>query len=281
MEPVCDLHVHSTFSDGTLTPAELVEEALRRGLSAVALCDHNTVAGLPDFLAAAEGTELEAVPGIEFSCEYKDGELHVLGLFIEPEHYKEITELLEDFRRRKELSNLRLIETLGEAGYQLDYQAIKARTPGGQVNRAHIAAALMEAGYTSSVKEGFKALLAPQHGYYSPPKRMSAYDAVRFIKSIGAVAVLAHPFLNLTEEGLREFLPAAVACGLDGMETMYSKFDEEETALAAAIADEFGLKHSGGSDFHGATKPDIAMGCGKGDLYIPLKILENLKSAKQ
>ena len=279
MEPVCDLHVHSVFSDGTLTPTQLVEAALRLGLSAVALCDHNAVAGLPEFLAAAEGTGLEAVPGIEISSDYLGGDIHVLGLFIEPQHYGEIIDLLEDFRKRKELSCIRLIEALGAAGYHLDYQDIKAKTPNGQVNRAHIAAALMEAGYTSSVKEGFKTLLAPQHGYYWPPKRISAYEAIRFIKSIGAVAVLAHPFLNLNEEELREFLPEAVASGLDGMETMYSKYSEEETALATAIADEFGLKKSGGSDFHGENKPDISMGCGKGNLCIPLKILESLKEA--
>lgn len=280
MESLCDLHVHSVFSDGTLTPTQLVQEALRRELSAVALCDHNTVAGLSEFLAAAEGTALEAVPGIEFSCDYRGGEVHVLGLFVEPQYYEKITDLLEDFRKSKEQSNISLVEALEKAGYQLDYPAIKAKTPNGQASRVHIATALMEAGYIASVKEGFKTLLSPQYGYYSPPRRMGAYEAIRFIKSIGAVAVLAHPFLNLTEESLREFLPEAIACGLDGMETMYSKHSEEEMVLAATIADEFGLKHSGGSDFHGVSKPEISMGSGKGNLCIPLKILESLREHK-
>ena len=277
MRRTCDLHTHSTFSDGTLTPTQLVEEAQRCGLAAIALCDHNTVAGLPEFLAAAEGTPVEAVPGIEFSTDYHGTELHVLGLFLKPESYGPITDLLEGFRARKDRSNAELVEALGRAGYRLDYEAIKAGTPNGQVNRAHIAAALMEHGHVSSVKEAFKTLLAPEHGYYRPPERLNVFDAIRFIKSIGSVAVLAHPFLNLEEEELRRFLPEAKLAGLDGMETLCSSYSEEITALAASIADEFELKHSGGSDFHGSNKPDVRLGKGKGNLCIPLKILEELK----
>lgn len=277
MELTCDLHVHSTFSDGTLTPTQLIEEAEACGLAAVALCDHNTVAGLPEFLAAAEGTSVEAVPGIEFSTDYYGTELHVLGLLLEPQFYEQITDLLEDFRVRKDRSNIELVEALGRAGYALDYEAIKAKTPNGQVNRAHIAAALMEQGYTSSVKEGFKTLLAPKHGYYKPPERLNVFDAIRFIKSIRGTAVLAHPFLNLDEGELRRFLSEAKACGLDGMETIYSTYDTETAGIAAKVAAEFGLKCSGGSDFHGTNKPDIQLGIGKGNLYIPLKILEELK----
>lgn len=277
MERICDLHTHSTFSDGTLTPTQLVEEAQRCGLAAVALCDHNTVAGLPEFLAAAEGTPVEAIPAIEFSTDYHGTELHVLGLFLRPESYGPITELLEDFQTRKDRSNAELVEALSRAGYVLNYEAIKAKTPNGQVNRAHIAAALTEQGYTATVKEAFRTLLAPKHGYYKPPERLNVFEAIRFIKSMGSVAVLAHPFLNLEEEELRRFLPEAKLAGLDGMETLYSTYSEETSALAAAMADEFGLKHSGGSDFHGDTKPDIRLGTGKGALCIPLKILENLK----
>ena len=277
MSQTCDLHTHSTFSDGTLTPAQLVAEAQRCGLAAIALCDHNTVTGLPEFLAAAEGAPVEAVPGIEFSTDYHGTELHVLGLFLKPESYGAVTDLLEDFRARKDQSNAQLVEALGRAGYVLDYEEIKAKTPNGQVNRAHIAAALTEQGYTATVKEAFKTLLDPRHGYYRPPERLNVFEAIRFIKAIGSVAVLAHPFLNLNEEELRCFLPEAKLAGLDGIETLYSTYSEEITALAASIADEFGLKHSGGSDFHGSNKPDVLLGRGKGELCIPLKILEELK----
>ena len=280
MELTCDLHTHSTFSDGTLTPTQLVEEAQRCGLAAVALCDHNTVAGLPEFLAAAEGKRVETVPGIEFSTDHFGTELHMLGLFIEPEYYEQVTDLLEDFRIRKDRSNAELVEALGREGYYLNYESIKAGTPNGQVNRAHIAAALMEQGYVSSVKEAFKTLLAPKHGYYKPPERLNVFDAIRFIKSVRGMAVLAHPFLNLDEGALRTFLPQAKDCGLDGMETIYSSYDAETAGIAARMAAEFGLKRSGGSDFHGANKPDIQLGVGKGNLYIPLKILEDLKRVR-
>lgn len=276
---LCDLHTHSVYSDGTYTPGELIAAAKEAGLSAIALTDHNTVAGLPHFLAAAEGSGVEAVPGVEFSTDYGDTELHILALFVRPEHYDAITKLLEDAARRKEESNIALVMALNQAGYHLDYDTIKAKTPNGQVNRAHIAAELTELGYTADRQEAFKRLLSPKRGYYQPPARIGSYEAIRFIKSLGAVAVLAHPFLNLDEAGLREFLPEAAACGLDGMEVAYSKYSPETTALAERIAGEYGLKKSGGSDFHGGNKPDISLGTGRGELAVPLNWLENLRES--
>ena len=273
----CDLHTHSVYSDGTFTPAELIAGAQQASLSAIALTDHNTVAGLPDFLQAAENSGVEPVPGVEFSTDYGDIELHILALDVKPEHYATITQLLEDAARRKEESNISLVENLNRAGYAISYEEIKGKTPNGQVNRAHIAAELTEKGYTADRQEAFKKLLSPKRGYYQPPVRIGSYEAIRFIKSLGAIAVLAHPFLNLDEQGLRAFLPEAVACGLDGMETAYSKYTPETTLLAEQIAGEFGLKYSGGSDFHGENKPEIALGVGKGNLAIPYQWLEKLR----
>lgn len=285
MERLCDLHVHSIFSDGTCSPAELIDLAEVAGLSAIALCDHNTVAGLPDFMTAAQRRNVEAVPGIEFSTDYEGTELHILALYVRPEYYDEITALLADADRRKEESNIALAGALNEAGYIFDYEAVKAATPRGHINRAHIAAELTRLGYTESVQAAFKTLLSPEHGYYNPPKRMNAYDAIRYIKSIGAVAVLAHPFLSMDEAMLRAFLPEAARCGLDAMETMYAKYDEATTDLAMRIAQEHGILNSGGSDFHGKNKPDIAIGIGRGTLRIPaawLQLLrERIKNAKK
>lgn len=265
----CDLHTHSVFSDGTYTPAQLIAEAERIGLSAVALTDHNTVAGLPDFVTAGEGSSVKAVPGCEFSTDYNGVELHILGLWIRPEHYQTVTGLLEKAQREKEESNRNLVAALNAAGYAIDYEKVAARSQG-SVNRAHIAAELMEAGYISSIQEAFQSLLTKKRGFYKPPQRIGAFDCIRFIKSIGAKAVLAHPFLNLKEESaLRSFLPEAVEAGLDGMEVAYSKFTPVQTALAQQIASDFGLAFSGGSDFHGVNKPDIALGVGRGDLRVP------------
>jgi len=274
MEQFCDLHTHSHYSDGTFSPAELIRAAEQAGLGAVALCDHNTVAGLPEFLEAVKESSVEAVPGIEFSTEYRGKELHILGLFIKPEYYGAINDLLEDALRRKEESNRALVRRLEEQGLSLDYDAIRAEA-GGTVNRAVIGAYLVRHGFCGSVKEAFDHWLSLERGFYVPPKRPDAFEVIRFIKSIGAVAVLAHPFLNLDEEQLREFLSRAD--GLDGMEVYYSKFTHEETELAGRMAEEFDLIKSGGSDFHGANKPNICLGVGTGNLRIPMDCFFKLR----
>ena len=271
----CDLHTHSIYSDGTWTPRQLLEEAQRIGLGAIALTDHNTVAGLPDFMEAAKEFAVEAVPGVEFSSDYEEKDVHILALFVKPEHYEGITAMLEEAQVRNEQSNRDLVENLNRAGFALDYEAIVSAAAG-TVNRAHIAGEMTRLGYTASVKDAFARYLAPEHGFYQPPRRMSSYDTIRYIKSLGAVAALAHPLLTFTEEKLRAFLPGAVEAGLDAMETEYSTYDEETTCLARAIAGEFGLLRSGGSDFHGLRKPDIQLGCGRGTVNTPLSLLEIL-----
>lgn len=278
MAQYCDLHTHSHFSDGTCSPAEIIDMAVSMGLSAVALTDHNTAAGLADFLAAAEGKTIEAIPGVEISTQYGEKELHILGLFLPPEKFDTITAFLDGFNEKKEESNRNLIQALNRAGYALDYEALRQSHPQGTLNRATIAAALLEKGYAESVSEAFKTLLSKKSGYYIPPERLGVFEAIRFLRDLGAVPVLAHPFLNLkTEPELRAFLQEAVPHGLAAMETMYSSFPPEITALARIIAREFGLKESGGSDFHGQTKPHIRLGTGKGDLAVPAEFAEQLK----
>lgn len=281
MAVFCDLHTHSTFSDGTDTPAALMAMAEERGLGAIALTDHNTVAGLPEFLKAAEGKSVQAVAGTEFSTDYRGTELHILGLFLKQEHFAVITERLEDYHRRKEQSNRDLVDKLNAAGYAIDYDRIKNSTPEGQVNRALIAAELTRLGYTESIQAAFKQLLSPKCGYYVPPTRPCPFETIRFIKSLGAVAVLAHPFLNLEEKELREFLKEAVPCGLDAMETLYSTYDEATTMAAKRVADDFGLLHSGGSDYHGKNKPHIQMGIGQGGLAAPQGLMTAMEERQK
>lgn len=281
MKNLCDLHVHSTCSDGTLTPGELVRLAEKLGLGAVALCDHNTVAGLPEFLEAGKHSAVEAVPGVEFSTDYQDRELHLLALFVKPEHYAAVTEKVEEMLARKERSNVALVQALQSAGVTLDYASIKAGTPNGQVNRAVIAAEMVRRGYCASVKEAFSNYLSPKHGFFHPPKRLDVFEMIDFIRSIGAVSVLAHPFLNLGEDELRAFLTKAVPLGLDAMETEYSTFSEEQRQILREMAAEFGIGISGGSDFHGDNKPDIALGIGRGDLRVPMEVLKRLKQSRK
>lgn len=277
---LCDLHSHSFFSDGTVSPAELIALAQRQGLQALTLCDHNTVAGLPDFLAAAEGSGVEAVPAVELSTDYLGKELHIMMFFVTPEDYAAVTARVDKLRTDKEESNRKLVAALGKDGVVINYKALQKDAPDGYINRAHIAAELMRLGYAGSVQEAFKTYLSPKGKYYTPPEKPDAFETIRFIKSRGAVAVLAHPYLNLRQEELETFLPKAVCCGLDGMEVLYSKYDEATEKLAKETAEKYGLLFSGGSDFHGENKPDIQLGTGRGNLRIPMVFLEKLKEKK-
>ena len=278
MKKLCDLHTHSTASDGSLTPTQLAQLAKDSGLAAVVLSDHNTVEGLPEFLAATEACGVEGVPAVEFSTEYNEVELHIIAMFVRPEHYETITRMMDDFKVRKEKSNIDLVFALQRAGIPLDYDRI--REGRSYVNRALIGQELTRLGYAESIQDAFKTYLSPKRGYYVPPRRQDALETISFINSIGAVSVLAHPFLDLDEAGLREFLAKAVERGLDAMETRYSKFDKETEKLAVSIAEEFGLLQSGGSDFHGDAKPDIALGKGRGELEIPYEMLQKLKEKR-
>lgn len=277
MKQYCDLHTHSCYSDGTCTPSEIIGLAVSAGLSAVALTDHNTVAGLPSFLAAARGKPIRAIPGVEISTGYGGKELHIVGLFLNPSIFDAVTEFLNIINLRKEAGNRELIRALCAAGYDLNYEAIRRSHPEGTVNRAVIAAALVEKGYVPSIKEAFGTLLSSKNGYYTPPERIPALEAIRFLASIHAVPVLAHPFLNLSEAELRQFLPEAKNQGLTAMETSYASYSEQTRLLAEKIAAQFGLLSSGGSDFHGRNKPDIALGTGKGDLLVPAEYAKLLQ----
>ena len=276
----CDLHTHSIYSDGTYSPKEIINTAIDIGLSAVALCDHNTVDGLPDFLLAAQSKNIQAVTGAEFSVDYNGTELHLLGLFIPENQFDKVSVLMKDVNERKKQSNIDLIDSLNKVGYEINYEQIKNATPNGKFNRAHIAAELTRKGYTESIKQAFSTLLSPEKGYYKEPQRLSLFDMIDFIKSIGAVPVLAHPFLNLTKDELEILLPLAKRQGLVGIECYYSLYDEAITKEALLLAKKFGLKCSGGSDFHGENKPNIQLGFGKGNLKIPYDWVQQLKAAE-
>ena len=273
----CDLHTHSVFSDGTYTPGEIIAEAKRLGLI-VALTDHNTAAGLPEFMDAAQKLGVTAVPGVEFSTEYNGKELHLLGLFVLPEHYAAVERMVKEQHVLKEISNMELVERLNQAGYLIDYMKVKRRNPNGNANRAHMAAELLDQGYVTSIREAFDTILSDNGGFYVPPSRLQLIDVIKELKRIGVLPILAHPLQELTEAELRNLLPNAIEAGLAGMETMHSSYTPETIALAEMIATEFNLLSSGGSDFHGSVKPGISLGTGKGWLCIPSEIYSNLVS---
>ncbi len=276
MKKRVDLHCHSNFSDGTLSPTELVKLAERQGLSALALTDHNTSAGLREFMEAGKNSDVITVPGCEFSTEWKGKEIHIVGLFFNEKYWGEIDDFVELMHIAKRNSNTILINNLNKAGYQLTFEECAALTDGEDFNRTHIARVLLQKGYVSSVNQAFDDLLKEGKGYYFPAKKITSIAAIRFIKVYGATAIMAHPLLNLTYKEMLEFLPQAKEAGLDAIETQYTEFDEEMRQMAVSLAESFGLKQSGGSDFHGTTKPGIQLGTGRGDLFVPYEFYEDM-----
>ncbi len=273
----CDLHCHSYYSDGSFSPAQLVRMAEEKGLSALALTDHNTSKGLREFVDAGEKSGVIVVPGCEFSTDFEGTELHVVGLFFKEESWSEIEDYVELAKIAKRNSNRKLIEALRADGYDVTYEEAASLTDADTFNRTHVARILVAKGQLESVASGFQTILKEGNGYYVPARRLGAYLTIRFIKSYGGVAVLAHPFLNLSYDRLLDFLPVAKAEGLDAIETLYSTFDEETTARAFELAGRFDLKPSGGSDFHGIAKPDIKLGSGRGNLSVPFEFYEALR----
>lgn len=279
----CDLHVHSCLSDGADTPEKLVDIACAAGLQAIALTDHNTIAGLPEFAAASEKKGLQAVYGCEFSTDYAGKELHILGLFLPLRSWPDVTAYTEMRNRLKALSNRDCCERLAAAGYDISYDDILEKNPGASINRMHISRELMEKGYAASVKEALHQLLQPEQGFFRKPARLDALDTIRRIKLWGGAAVWAHPLLNVSRAEIEVFIPEAKAAGLDGIETLYSLYSPEDTCYMQSISKTHDLLPSGGSDFHGINKPDIKMGVGKGNLRIPLEYLDALaeRASKQ
>ncbi len=280
--PICDLHVHSSCSDGSFSPEELIAEAKREGVAAVALCDHNTLAGLGRFEKAARKTDILAVPGVEITAGVTVGngeerEVHILGLFIPRRARRSLAELLSVIDHRKRESNRETVDRLAEAGYAIDRDAVRAAAGEATPNRVHIARVLMERGYVGSVKEAFDTLLRDGGGFYRAPARLDALEVIECLHERGAVPVWAHPLLTLSREEIRALLPIAREHGLAGVETVYPLYSEEDAAFMAEIAAHTGLLPSGGSDFHGVNKPDTRMGCGKDNICVPFEIYLRLK----
>lgn len=278
--PICDLHTHSTFSDGTDTPSMLTAQAKEKSLI-VALTDHNTVDGLAEFMEQAQRLGVTAVGGTELSADHNGTEFHLLGLFIDPDKYKRVGMLTKEFRLLKEISNMETVERLAADGYCIDYLSVKKRSANDNANRVQIAEELMEKGYVRSISEAFETLLNEESGYYKPSEHLQLTDAVKFLREIKAVPIIAHPLKDTDEETLRSILPELIEAGLLGIEAFHSSYSDEKITASLKIAEDFGLFVSGGSDYHGKNKPDINLGEGKGNLAIPESIYLRLKALKE
>ncbi len=272
-----DLHVHSTASDGTLTPAELVAEAKKADLSAFALTDHDTVAGIAEAKKEANNYDIELIPGVELSTEYKEKEVHMVGLFLD-ETNPDLLSHLEKFRDNRDNRNQKMYIKLQEAGFPVTEEALRAMFPDAVLTRAHIARFLLEHGYIKTISEAFEKYIGDGCRCYVAREKITPQESIGLIHAAGGAAVLAHPILyHMSDARLRELISDCKSCGLDGIESIYSTYQRGEEQYIRRLAKEYDLKLSGGSDFHGSNKPHIKLGSGMGHLFVPYDLLTNLR----
>lgn len=282
-----DLHVHSTRSDGTYTPCELVDYAIEKGLDAFALTDHDTVAGLDEAMeyAAAASTEAgvkcipEVIPGIEFSTEYQGRDIHIVGLYIDYKN-EAFAQYLQSFIDSRTLRNQKMCSLLAEAGIDISYERLLEEFPNSVITRAHYAKYMLTHGYIKSIKEAFERYIGDNCPYFVPREKVTPAQAVELILRAGGVPILAHPVLyHLSNARLEELVAELKNVGLMGLEAIYSTYCVAEERQMRMLAKKYGLLISGGSDFHGSNKPGLDMGTGYGKLYIPNQVLDDIKAA--
>ena len=275
-----DLHVHSNCSDGTYTPAQLVEYALQKHLKAFALTDHDTVSGLSQAFSAARGTALEVVSGIEFSTRYRGREIHIVGLDFDARNPLFLDQLSR-FRDSRKTRNEKMIRKMQEDGIEISLEQMREEFKDCVLTRAHFARYLAGHGYVSDMTEAFLRLIGEGCKYYVPREKVSPVQAVRLIREANGIPVLAHPMLyRLPDEEMAELINDLKTAGLIGIEAIYSTHSAREESLVRRLAKQYDLLISGGSDFHGANKPLIDLGCGRGNLDIPYFILKNMRDRR-
>jgi predicted metal-dependent phosphoesterase TrpH len=274
-----DLHTHSVYSDGSDTPAELVAMAEERGLSALALTDHDSVGGVPELLDAAKSASVEVVPGIELSAECEKGTMHVLGYFID-HSCETLLEKVERVRSGREERNLEILKRLNRLGYRMLWEDIIKQAGRDVVGRPHIAAALVECGHVKSKKAAFDLLLAKGRPGYIDRDRYTSIECIDLIHQAGGVSVLAHPAtIYLPDDKLRTLVGELKDHGLGGIEAYYAEHRPENIRKFAGWAEELDLICTGGTDYHGANSPDLKLGTGFGQLHVPDEALVHLKAA--
>lgn len=305
-----DLHVHSSRSDGTYSPTELVDYAIEKGLTAFALTDHDTVDGLEEALHYAESLRCqqrqsnkafddggfhteqsfftgnpcsaipEIIPGIELSTEYQGQDVHILGLYIDYQN-ADFQKYLQDFVDSRIARNRKMCTLLQDAGMDISYEALLAEFPDAVITRAHYAKYMLQKGYIKSMKEAFERYIGDNCPYYIPREKVTPAQAVELILNAGGIPILAHPTLyHMSDKRLNALVAELKEAGLMGIEAIYSTYTPAETRQIHALASKYDLLISGGSDFHGSNKPKLDLGNGYGKLEVPDSILDHIKAAR-
>ncbi|BDQ37844.1 phosphatase [Pseudodesulfovibrio nedwellii] len=277
-----DLHSHSTASDGTLSPTELIKLAKESGLDAIAITDHDTFQGVPEALAAGEKYGIEVIPGAELSLESPEGTgwIHVVALWL-PENAIELQEAFDWVQEGRKTRNQEIVEKLRTLGINITYEGVAARAKG-TIGRPHFAQELMALGVVSSIDEAFKVWIGDNGRAYIPKRKLTPEQAFPILNKIGATSILAHPFaLGLNLKDTEKVVKDLMEFGLDGIEVYYTEHSDAEVKAYKEMAERLGLLLSGGSDFHGSVKPKIRLGKGKGGLHVPTELLEKMKKNRR
>jgi 3',5'-nucleoside bisphosphate phosphatase len=273
-----DLHAHTTASDGSLSPAELVQLAKCQGLAALAITDHDTVDGLAAARAEGDRLEISIIPGIELSCFYQNIELHILGYFIDPDD-PQLRPALRRYLSSREDRNLRIIGRLQELGLNITYEEVKTFSGAATMGRPHIAQVLLQKGYVLSVADAFSRYLGDDAPAYIARALPEASEAIALIRNIGGIPVLAHPlYASRAKQGFESLCATLKNTGLLGLEAVYSGHTQQQTDRLRSVARDQGLLISGGSDFHGVSRPGVQVGSGYGNLKIPASLLEPIQA---
>lgn len=273
-----DLHTHSTFSDGTFTPLQLVKYAEEKGLKAFALTDHDTTEGIKE--AKSIETNVEVISGVEISTRYDKKEIHIVGLYVN-ENDADLNKQLKYYREKRVTRKFEILEKLNSLGVDITIDDVKESCTGDVISRAHIAKALVSKGFVGSYTEAFDRYLGDNKCAYVPRETLNYEESMELITKAGGVPVLAHPLLyKMSDTNLENMMVKLRQKGLKAVEVYYSTHSNSDTQHVMAMANRVGLIYSGGSDFHGATKPKIDMGTGMGKLAVPYEILEKIRGER-
>ena len=277
-----DLHIHSSASDGSFAPTDILDMALSLKLGAIAITDHDTIkgsrdameAGIPAPLKFLSGVEISTAPPPQFQI---SGSLHILGYGFRLDD-PGLNGVLKQLQTARKERNPRILGKLRELGIDLSMADVRPDAADIQLGRPHIAAALLKKGHVSSIEEAFARYLGNGKPAYVDKYRVPCQDAIGTIQEAGGLAVLAHPGLirELDARSLEQLVTALAAMGLKGIEVYYPQHDPTTTAQLARLARRSGLLQTGGSDFHGEINPDVRMGSGRGDLNIPYALYEKI-----
>jgi len=275
-----DLHLHSTFSDGSNTPTEIVEQAVAIGLTGIALTDHDTLAGTPEAAAAAAAHKLRFIGGTELSVEWKDQSMHMLVYFLDP-NGGPLEDRMEELRTSRHERNLQIAAKLQQLGLEIAIEEVQAESGGGVIGRPHFAGVMIRKGYVENVPEAFDRYLAAGRPAYTPRKRLTAEEAITLGRASRAVSVIAHPHtLNLNADEFGQGFRELVSLGLGGIEAYYGEYTPAMRSRIVEICDGLGIVATGGSDYHGAYKPHLSIGTGKGDLRVPDHVFGLLEESR-